>query len=74
VHMSEDKVRTKDSCWSVVTIYDPRELPEVSTTGLGLNGVLQKNGSLINSLKTSFCYFMSPLIQVLFKFSTQVNL
>jgi hypothetical protein len=29
--MSEDKVRTKDSCWSVGTIYDPRELPEVST-------------------------------------------
>jgi hypothetical protein len=25
--MSEDKVRTKDSCWSVVTIYDPIELP-----------------------------------------------
>jgi hypothetical protein len=31
--MSEHKVRTKDSCWSVETIYDPRELPEVSTTG-----------------------------------------
>jgi hypothetical protein len=31
VRMSEDKVRTKDSCWSVGTIYDPRELPEVST-------------------------------------------
>jgi hypothetical protein len=29
--MSEDKVRTKDSCWSVGTIYDPRELPGVST-------------------------------------------
>jgi hypothetical protein len=28
--MSEDKVRTKDSCWSVGTIYDPSELPEVS--------------------------------------------
>jgi hypothetical protein len=26
-------VRTKDSCWSVGTIYDPRELPGVSTTG-----------------------------------------
>jgi hypothetical protein len=26
-------VRTKDSCWSVGTIYDPRELPRVSTAG-----------------------------------------
>jgi hypothetical protein len=26
-------VRTKDSCWSVRTIYDPRELPGVSTVG-----------------------------------------
>jgi hypothetical protein len=26
-------VHTKDSCWSVGTIYDPRELPGVSTTG-----------------------------------------
>jgi hypothetical protein len=31
--MSEDKVRTKDSCWSVGTIYDPSELPGVSTAG-----------------------------------------
>jgi hypothetical protein len=29
--MSEDKVRTKDSCWSVETIYDPSELSGVST-------------------------------------------
>jgi hypothetical protein len=34
--MSEDKVHTKDSCWSVGTIYDPRELLEVSTAGLGI--------------------------------------
>jgi hypothetical protein len=31
--MSEDKVRTKDLCWCVGTIYDPRELPGVSTGG-----------------------------------------
>jgi hypothetical protein len=31
--MSEDKVHTKVSCWSVGTIYDPRELLEVSTAG-----------------------------------------
>jgi hypothetical protein len=30
--MSEDKVRTKDSCWSVGTIYDPKELPGVGTS------------------------------------------
>jgi hypothetical protein len=34
--MSEDKVRTKDSCWFVGTIYDPRELPGVSTAGPGI--------------------------------------
>jgi hypothetical protein len=33
VRMSEDKVRTKDSCWFVWTIYDPSELPVVSTAG-----------------------------------------
>jgi hypothetical protein len=31
--MSEDKVCTKDLCWSVGTINDPRELPSVSTAG-----------------------------------------
>jgi hypothetical protein len=36
VRMSEDKVRTKDSCWSVGTIYDPCELPGVSTAGSGI--------------------------------------
>jgi hypothetical protein len=41
VRTSEDEVRTKDSCWSVGTIYDPRELPGVSTPGPGLDGVLQ---------------------------------
>jgi hypothetical protein len=34
--MSEDKVRTKDSCWSVGTIYDPSELPGVSTVDPGI--------------------------------------
>jgi hypothetical protein len=34
--MSEDKVRTKDSCWSVGTIYDPIELSRVSTAGPGI--------------------------------------
>jgi hypothetical protein len=39
--MSEDKVRTKDSCWSVGTIYDPKELLGISIVGPGLDGVLQ---------------------------------
>jgi hypothetical protein len=34
--MSEDKERTKGSCWSVGMIYDPRELPGVSTAGPGI--------------------------------------
>jgi hypothetical protein len=38
--MSEDKVRTKDLCWSVGMIYGPRGLPGVSTVGLGVDGVL----------------------------------
>jgi hypothetical protein len=41
VCMSEDKMRTKNLCWSVGTIYDPRELPGVSTAGPGTDGVLQ---------------------------------
>jgi hypothetical protein len=40
VHMSEDKVRTKDPCWPMGTIYDPRELPGVSTADPGMDGVL----------------------------------
>jgi hypothetical protein len=34
-------VRTKDTCWSVGTIYDLSKLPGVSTVGPGLDGVLQ---------------------------------
>jgi hypothetical protein len=30
VRMSEDKVRAKDSCWSVEMVYCPKELPGVS--------------------------------------------
>jgi hypothetical protein len=41
--MSEDKVHTKDLCWSMGTIYDLRELPKVSTAGPGVGGVLQKH-------------------------------
>jgi hypothetical protein len=59
--MSEDKVRTKDSCWSVVTIYDPREMPGVSTaTGPGLNGVLQKKWFIDQFSKNFFLLFYEP--------------
>jgi hypothetical protein len=39
--MSEDKVHTKDSCWSVGMLYGSRGLPGVSTIGPGVEGVLQ---------------------------------
>jgi hypothetical protein len=39
--MSGGKVRTKDSCWFVGTIYDPRELPGVKPQVEGLDVVLQ---------------------------------
>jgi hypothetical protein len=38
--MSEYKVRTKDTCWSVGTIYNPRELPGVSTVSPIVDRVL----------------------------------
>jgi hypothetical protein len=41
VRMSEDKVRTKDWCWSVGIISDFRELLGVSIVGLRVDGVLQ---------------------------------
>jgi hypothetical protein len=40
--MSEEKVHTKDLCWSVGTIYDPRELPGVSTARPRVDEVLQE--------------------------------
>jgi hypothetical protein len=36
VRMSEDEVHTKGLCWSMETIYDPRELSGVSTAGPGI--------------------------------------
>jgi hypothetical protein len=41
VRMSEDKVCTKDLCWSVGMVYDPRGLSGVSIVGPGVDGVLQ---------------------------------
>jgi hypothetical protein len=39
--MSEDKVCTKDPCWSMGTLYDSRELLGVSVTNSRVDGVLQ---------------------------------
>jgi hypothetical protein len=41
VRMGEDKVLEKDSYWFMGTIYDPKELPGVSTASPGVNEVLQ---------------------------------
>jgi hypothetical protein len=38
--MSEDKVRTEDSCWSVGIVYRSIGLPGVSIAGPGVDGVL----------------------------------
>jgi hypothetical protein len=38
-------VRTKDSCWSVGTIYDSRELPGVSTAGPGIGRGVTAGGA-----------------------------
>jgi hypothetical protein len=44
-------VRTKESCWSVGTIYDPRELPGVSIAGPGIGrGVTIMSSSKLNLL------------------------
>jgi hypothetical protein len=51
--MSEDKVHIKDSCWSVETIYDTRELPGLSNVGPGVDGVLhQPTSSVPTTLPT----------------------
>jgi hypothetical protein len=39
--MSEDKVHTKDSCWSMRMVYSPRGLSGVSNVGPKVDGVLQ---------------------------------
>jgi hypothetical protein len=59
--MSEDKVRTKDSCWTVGTIYDPRELPGVSTAVLGIgrgvtNGIRDDSRGFTGVWATGFGY------------------
>jgi hypothetical protein len=40
--MSDDKVRTKDSCWPVGMIYDFRGLPELRIVGSGVDMMLHR--------------------------------
>jgi hypothetical protein len=47
VRMSEDKVHTKDLCWSMGMICDPRGLPGVNTIGPGVDEVLQATHGVI---------------------------
>jgi hypothetical protein len=53
VRMSEDKVHTKDPCLSMETIYDPRELPGVSTAGPRMDGVLQASCMAVSVVSLS---------------------
>jgi hypothetical protein len=47
VSMTEDKVRTKDSCWSVEMVYDLRGHLGVTTVGSGVDGVLPRYDQMI---------------------------
>ena len=63
--MSEDKVHTKDSCWSMGTIYDPRELLGVSTAGPGIGQGVTHGQQWALVPKVSSCINM--LIEVLLR-------
>jgi hypothetical protein len=49
-------VRTKDSCWSVGMVYDPRVLPGISTTSLRVDGVLQMVSELTLVVFMGVCW------------------
>jgi hypothetical protein len=53
-------VRTKDSCLSVGTIYDPRELPGVSTVDPGIG-----RGVTINKLIQQMSYEKSSKVNII---------
>jgi hypothetical protein len=60
-YTSEDKVSTKDPCWSLGIIYDARDLSGVSTAGSGVDGVLQVGMKTVSEFfgipKTDFEFF-----------------
>jgi hypothetical protein len=61
VRMSEDKVSTKDSGWSVGTIDGPRELPGVCTASPGIGrGVTQTSYIFILYICFDLCWHQSP--------------
>ena len=51
---SEDKVHTKDTCWFVRMVYDPRGLLGVSIVGAGVDKVLQVCKFLDSSIISHF--------------------
>jgi hypothetical protein len=52
VRMSEDKVCTKDSCWSVGMVYGRRGMPGVSTANPGVDTMLHDALSLSSTIMT----------------------
>jgi hypothetical protein len=54
VRTSENKVRIKDSCWSVGVVYDTRGLLGVSIIGPTVDGVLQMVSELTLAVLLTF--------------------
>jgi hypothetical protein len=48
-------VHTKDSCWSMGMVHDPRGLLGVSTAGPRVDGVLQYLGNYPGSVPSTTC-------------------
>jgi hypothetical protein len=64
VRISEDKVCTKDSCWSVGMIYDPIKLSGVSTAGTGIGRGLQcSTFSIFHSELDRYIKLLFPLLR-----------
>jgi hypothetical protein len=55
-YMSEDKMRIKESCWSMRMIYGPRGLAGVSTVVSGVDKVSQQSfaNALFRHLKSLY--------------------
>jgi hypothetical protein len=50
---SEDKVCTKDSCWSVGMIYDPRGLSGVNMSVWEWTGCYKSIGSIVGGVQSA---------------------